>query len=96
MTTNEQISHELRANLNRVITVLRPYAQSSGPFHSRADLETAISLSAVLFGASRARCGQAQMNVANLFERAGLRVGLLFLGDDNPGYTMAALRDFTG
>jgi hypothetical protein len=44
MTTNEQISHELRANLNRVITVLRRYAQSSGPFHSRADLETAISL----------------------------------------------------
>jgi hypothetical protein len=36
--------HEIRANLNRVITVLQPYAQSSGPFHSRADLETAISL----------------------------------------------------
>jgi hypothetical protein len=44
MTTNEQISHELCANLNRAITILRPYAQSSGPFHNRADLETAISL----------------------------------------------------
>jgi hypothetical protein len=36
------------------------------------------------------------MNVVNLFERAGLRVGLLFLRDDNPGYTMAAFRGFTG
>jgi hypothetical protein len=44
MTTNEQISHELRANLNRVITVLWPYAQSFGSFHSRAGLETAIRL----------------------------------------------------
>jgi hypothetical protein len=44
MTTNEQVSHELRANLSRVITILRPYTQSSGPFHNRADLETAISL----------------------------------------------------
>jgi hypothetical protein len=44
MTTNDQISHEIRANLNRVIAILRPYAQSSGLFHNRADLETAISL----------------------------------------------------
>jgi hypothetical protein len=44
MTTNEQISHELRANLNRVITILRPYAQSSGPFYNLADLETARAL----------------------------------------------------
>jgi hypothetical protein len=44
MTTHEQIAHELRVNLNRLITILRPYAQSSGPFHSCADLETAISL----------------------------------------------------
>jgi hypothetical protein len=44
MTTQEQVSHTLREQLNRVITILRPYAQSSGAFHSRADLETAISL----------------------------------------------------
>jgi hypothetical protein len=30
MTTNEQISHELRANLNRVITILRPYECRDG------------------------------------------------------------------
>jgi hypothetical protein len=44
MTTNEQISHELRANLYRVITTPRPYAQSSGPFHPANQLFVRVRL----------------------------------------------------
>jgi hypothetical protein len=47
MTSNDHASNELREHLARVVEILRPYAQSSGQFHSQQDVATAISLASV-------------------------------------------------
>jgi hypothetical protein len=44
MTTNEQISAEIRQHLNQVIDILQPYAMSSRSIKNRKTLETAIGL----------------------------------------------------
>jgi hypothetical protein len=44
MTSNAHASNELREHLNRVIEILRPYAQSSGRFHNLQDVTNAINL----------------------------------------------------
>jgi hypothetical protein len=42
----DQVADELRRHLNQVITILQPYALSSGPIN-RQQADTAISLAAV-------------------------------------------------
>jgi hypothetical protein len=42
-----QIEAEIREHLLRVIEIVRPYARSTGRFHNREDLRTAISSATV-------------------------------------------------
>jgi hypothetical protein len=43
-TKHEQI----REQLTQVVAVIRPYAQSAGPFHDLADVKSAINLAKML------------------------------------------------
>jgi hypothetical protein len=47
MINNDRASNELREHLSRVIEILRPYAQSHGPFHNPKDVQTAINLAGI-------------------------------------------------
>jgi hypothetical protein len=44
---NDHVSNELREELARVIDILRPHAQSHGPFHNPKDVQTAINLAGI-------------------------------------------------
>jgi hypothetical protein len=43
----DHVSNELREHLARVVEILRPYAQSRGPFHNPQDVATAINLASI-------------------------------------------------
>lgn len=42
------VHDEIREQLQQIVAVLRPYAQSTGPYHDLDDVRSAITLSKML------------------------------------------------